>query len=200
MMGPMGHAMGMGSSIMPLAVTHDMQPVLFLTGRPELCSAACLAQRVSLATLPPWLTYLSKPTGSSESQTCARASARQAHVRSNHGPCSCSSKAEETSQGSKGAASEMQDPVDKFHAPRDKLLLNPSDDERDMDDLDDEPIYDLQNIADNSDEDDSEESDDQQEPTEEESGRIGKCKLRNGPVLDTLKHPMPCIATALSPC
>lgn len=83
----------------------------------------------------------------------------------------------------KGLPADMEDPVDKFHAPRDKLMLNPSDDERDDDGLDNEPIYDLQDIEDESDEEESEEDMDEGQ-NEEEQGQLGRCKYCMHPDCD----------------
>ena len=69
----------------------------------------------------------------------------------------------------------MQDPVDKFHAPKDKIMLNPSDDERDDNSVDNDPVYDLQDVKDDSDEEESEENL-EGEQNEEEQGQLGRCR------------------------
>ena len=83
-------------------------------------------------------------------------------------------------QETKGLPADMSDPVDKFHATKDKLMLNPSDDDRDSDSLDDGPVYDLQDVQDESDDDFSEDAEDEQEG--QDQGLLGKCALLTCPL------------------
>ncbi|KAK9817376.1 hypothetical protein WJX74_000184 [Apatococcus lobatus] len=88
----------------------------------------------------------------------------------------------------KGLPADMQDPVDKFHAKKDRLMLNPSDDEGVDDSLDNDPVYDLQDVQDDSDEEESEE--DMGGQIEEEQGQLGRLARQERMVRERVRRDM----------